>query len=556
MNNCFYNYNNTGKIWSDYTYFSIIADHKTNRDITNNDSEYTPYLWNLKPWEHSFAGKKTCTGYIWDIKQELLHNKEKPIDRHQIASTLSNQNILRQTKTIQISTNLKFPSIGFDTTTTMKNFCLEPLTITDTYQISFRPDFIKRYWPKKWYTTISFFNIPAEADIQLLNDFLDQFANVEGEARYQTKKYNDIEYRTGTITYKVSNIVTGIPRYNTLFGRSIKCIYDNQPLQNQRRTRQRSLAKETEKNQEHEIDTQTLDQQQQQPNSQSTAEAEPNNREEQKTTDTEKNIQNDKQQQTTNKLPNTKHNQTKSTNKTTQNPKENTDTLPKPNNITTRKKQNRINNQEYKMDTNPPDFNDENYPIIQKQTKPTKTTQQPIVNSYNITMIPETPIEKLQQSEDSISFLSPSVVTKTTMASTTPQPLDTSTPTKDSDIETRLELHQIKLQPKDQYLTQAKKVVGNLKKMNFLDTGTLTNAYEFEKHSIMDLVMYYKLGRHDHSDKFVQTYKNKRALEIYKMTSEERLHMKHGLYKIYAYLHSIKDRSKPINKSKLNKTVH
>ena len=44
LNNCFYNYNNTGKIWSDYTYFSIIADHKTNRDITNNDSEYTPYL--------------------------------------------------------------------------------------------------------------------------------------------------------------------------------------------------------------------------------------------------------------------------------------------------------------------------------------------------------------------------------------------------------------------------------------------------------------------------------------------------------------------------------
>ena len=56
-------------------------------------------------------------------------------------------------------------------------------------------------------------------------------------------------------------------------------------------------------------------------------------------------MQNDKQQQTTNNLPNTKHNQTKSTNKTTQNPKENTDTLPKPNNITTRKNQNHINDQ-------------------------------------------------------------------------------------------------------------------------------------------------------------------------------------------------------------------
>ena len=101
------------------------------------------------------------------------------------------------------------------------------------------------------------------------------------------------------------------------------------------------------------------------------------------------------------------------------------------------------------MDTNPPDFNDENYPTTQKRTKPTKTTKQPIVNSYSITVIPETPIEELQQSEDFISFLSPSLVTKATMASTTPQPLDTSTPSKDSDIETRLKLHQIKLQPKD-----------------------------------------------------------------------------------------------------------
>ena len=193
------------------------------------------------------------------------------------------------------------------------------------------------------------------------------------------------------------------------------------------------------------------------------------------------------------------------------------------------------------MDTNPPDFNDEKYPIIQKQTKPTKRTQQPIVNSYNITITPETPIEELQQIEDSISFLSPSVITKTTMASTTPQPLDTSTPTKDSDIETRLELHQIKLQLKDQHLKQAKKIVDNFEKMNFLDTGTLTNAYEFEKHSIIALAMYYKLKRYDSSDKFAQTYKYKRVLQIYKMTSEEKLDMKHSLDKICASLHNIKD---------------
>ena len=209
-------------------------------------------------------------------------------------------------------------------------------------------------------------------------------------------------------------------------------------MQNQRRTHQKSFDEETEGNEEHEIDTQILDQQQQQSNNQPTIEAEPNNREEPKTTDTEKNIQTDKQQHTTNtnKQPTTKHNQTKFTNKTTQNPKENTDTLPNPKKYYhKKKKQNHINNQEYKMDTNPPDFNEENYSIIQRQTKPTKTTQQPIVNSYNIIVITETLIEELQQSEDSISLLSPSLVTKKTMASTTPQALDISTPSKDGDIE-------------------------------------------------------------------------------------------------------------------------
>ena len=95
--------------------------------------------------------------------------------------------------------------------------------------------------------------------------------------------------------------------------------------------------------------------------------------------------------------------------------------------------------------------------------------------------------------------------------------------------------------------------------MNFLDTGTaLTNAYEVEKHFIIALVaMYYKLGRYDPSDKFVQTYKNK-VLQLYKMTSEEKLDMKHVLYiyKVYAYLHNKKDRTKPINKSKQNKAFH
>lgn len=84
-------------------------------------------------------------------------------------------------------------------------------------------------------------------------------------------------------------------------------------------------------------------------------------------------------------------------------------------------------------------------------------------NSYSIIVIPETLMEELQQNqnEESMDFLFPSVVSKTTMTNSTPQPLDTSTPNKEDNIDTRLELHQIKLQPKEHHLTQAKKVIDN-----------------------------------------------------------------------------------------------
>lgn len=123
-----------------------------------------------------------------------------------------------QTKAIQISTNLKFASIEFDTITTMETFCQEPLNIVDACQTLFRPDYLKRNIAAKRYTIISFFNVPTEADTQLLNDFLGQYADTEGQPRHQIKKYSEIEYKTRTKTYKGSSIVTGIPRYNQLFG--------------------------------------------------------------------------------------------------------------------------------------------------------------------------------------------------------------------------------------------------------------------------------------------------------------------------------------------------
>ena len=160
-----------------------MADNTTTtyRDILDNNDNNKSYWHNFKPWENPFVGQKACAAYIWDIQQELKHNNEDLINRDIVAEALAKRNVLRQTKTIQITTNLKFLSLEFDTTTTMNTFCQEPLDIVVSCTISFRPDFkkYKQRQPRN-YTIVSFFNVPAEVDIQLLIDFLDEYAEIEG----------------------------------------------------------------------------------------------------------------------------------------------------------------------------------------------------------------------------------------------------------------------------------------------------------------------------------------------------------------------------------------
>ena len=79
------------------------------------------------------------------------------------------------------------------------------------------------------------------------------------------------------------------------------------------------------------------------------------------------------------------------------------------------------------MHKDPPTLNDENFPRI------TCTKTQSDAN--NITIIPETPIEQQQQNEETIKFLSPLIISKTTLTNSTSQPLSTSTPNKDNDKE-------------------------------------------------------------------------------------------------------------------------
>ena len=57
-------------------------------------------------------------------------------------------------------------------------------------------------------------------------------------------------------------------------------------------------------------------------------------------------------------------------------------------------------------------------------------------------------------------------------------------------------------------------MTNQLQKMGFRDTGYLNNTLNFERNLIIALSMYYKLGRFDPSDKFIETYRNKEILRL------------------------------------------
>ena len=60
------------------------------------------------------------------------------------------------------------------------------LNITDNYQTIFCLD-IKKQTKKQDYTIARFFYVATEVDLQVLTNFLDQYAEIEGEPRYGTE---------------------------------------------------------------------------------------------------------------------------------------------------------------------------------------------------------------------------------------------------------------------------------------------------------------------------------------------------------------------------------
>lgn len=138
-----------------------------------------------------------------------------------------------------------------------------------------------------------------------------------------------------------------------------------------------------------------------------------------------------------------------------------------------------------------------------------------VTNNQNQTMTNQQEITK-EQTGDTIQFMSPPAVTK--ISRTTPQTINNSTRTVNStklkqynkDL-LNLELYKHgKLIPQEKVRDTALKMSQKLAKLNFRDTGFLSNATTEGKNSIIALSMYYRHRRFDSSNKFRAEYRKTR----------------------------------------------
>ena len=247
---------------------------------------------------------------------------------------------------------------------------------------------------------ISFLNIPAETPDEPVTEYLSQFPDMVGNALHIQKDHVGIPYYTGTQVYQVNRLYQHLPRYiNDMLGRSVLCIYNNQltdqssernntnrsHYHRERTTDRYSTQNERNTNNDNQSDSESENQQQQQ---------EPN------TT-------------TTNKTQQENHAEIRELQ-----PQETTNTHQQQKNVTIRRAKTTPTTQ-YHINKEPPLKTTDNYPEIQKTTPTTenKRSTSPLQKNAqsNITTIPETQIVSETQTQEAtqLSFLSPSMVTKT-----------------------------------------------------------------------------------------------------------------------------------------------
>ena len=308
-----------------------------------------------------------------------------------------------------------------------------------------------------------------------------------------------------------------------MFGRTVLCIYDNQPTDQpreknntnrsyyprQRTTNRYSTANEENTNNDNQPDSESKnqqEQQQQEPNTTTTNETQQQNQAENRE---------QKQQQQKN-FTITKAKTTSST--------------------------------QYHINKEPPPKTTDNYPEIQKTT-PTKkenkrSTSPPQKQAQpELTTIPETQIVSGTQTQEAtqISFPSPSMVTKNRyqIPSSTPETIDVTTPANNEPNNKETTSTPT---PQHEQHQRTKTFTTRLYRMNFVDTGAFRNATLEEQENLTALAMYYTLGEYDPSNRFIKTYRNKGTINKYKIITEAKTTRTNTLSRIYQHLDAIKKR--------------
>ena len=141
------------------------------------------------------------------------------------------------------------------------------------------------------------------------------------------------------------------------------------------------------------------------------------------------------------------------------------------------------------------------------------------------------------------------MVSTTAITTSSPETIDTSTPTIDHStmqmqMNPRYSYNKEILHPKiynkkgkiiskEKIQDTALKMTQKLAKLNFRDTGLLSNAIQDERNRIISLAMYHQIGRFDPSNTFVKNYKNKDVIKLAKQYAEQKLLKTNALIHIY-----------------------
>ena len=269
---------------------------------------------------------------------------------------------------------------------------------------------------------ISFLNIPAQTPDEPLAEYLSQYVDIVGTPLHIAKDHHGIPYYTRTRVYQVNKLYQHLPHHiNDMFGRTVLCIYDNQPTDRpgQRNNTNRYYRQKKTNHYPTQNERHTNKENQSESENESENENQQNQQQQKPTTTTTNEIQ--QQNQTENQ--NQKQNET-------------TNSQQQQENITVRKHKNPSAKQ-YQINKEPPPKNNENYPEIQETAAAKENdenisqTQQQQQQSDTI-IIPETQItpEIKTQETTQVSFLSPSMVTKNRyqILNSTPETIDIKTP--------------------------------------------------------------------------------------------------------------------------------